>query len=293
MRSMFLIRVLPLVAAALFLAPNPARAWHDVGHMVTAQIAYDELSDDARDEVDRLIGLLSDLSERDHAVTAAVWADDLKRQGLEAFNTWHYINLPFAAEGTAAPPSRQENVVWAIDQAATTLRGDAGDLAKALMLRLLIHFVGDVHQPLHCVSRVTAEQPEGDRGGNDFPLAGEEHDLHAFWDSGAGALPSWDGGAWRPMVRRLASELTRSMPKSALPGWSDPDPEAWARESLDLAITAAYDGIAEGAEPTPEYTARAREIVRRRLVLGGYRLGALLNDVFAARPAPTETDAAD
>ena len=107
------------------------------------------------------------------------------------------------------------------------------------------------------------------------------------------ALPVWDGGEWQQLVRRATDELTRSLPKSAVPEWADTDPEAWARESFDLALAAAYEGIGEGDRPTPEYTARAREIVRRRLVLGGYRLGALLNDVYAVPATPAEGVAGD
>ena len=223
---MFLTRALPLVAAALLLAPTQALGWHDTGHLVTAQIAYDQLTDEARSEVDRLIGVLEGFSDRDHAVTASLWADDLKRQGVAAFNGWHYINLPHADEDLDRPPPREENVVWAIGEAVDALRGDADDLSKAVMLRFLLHFVADVHQPLHCVSRITAARPDGDRGGNDFLISGEQGDLHAFWDSGAGALPVWDGGEWQPLVRRLADELTGALPKSAVPDWNEADPEA-------------------------------------------------------------------
>ena len=58
-------------------------------------------------------------------------------------------------------------------------------------------------------------------------------------------------------------------------------------------MSVAYDGITEGEKPTPEYQARARETVRRRLALGGYRLGALLNNIFAASPAAVEAGAED
>ena len=57
--------------------------------------------------------------------------------------------------------------------------------AKSLGLRLLIHFMGDVHQPLHCSDRYTKDKPHGDKGGNDF--ATKSHDkakeLHAVWDN--------------------------------------------------------------------------------------------------------------
>jgi hypothetical protein len=58
-------------------------------------------------------------------------------------------------------------------------------VALSYAIRLLIHYVGDVHQPLHCVSRVNNEYPAGDRGGNSFPLPTHysTKELHAVWDS--------------------------------------------------------------------------------------------------------------
>ncbi len=265
--------------------PSPATAWHATGHMITVQIAYDGLTPAARREVDRLIATLADFApERDHAVTASLWADDLKRQGLEAFASWHYINLPYnAGRLPRVAPPREDNVIWAVAEATSVLRSDAADLPKAMMLRFLLHLAGDLHQPLHCASRFTAEHADGDRGGNDFPIRHPYQHLHAFWDYGAGAFPEYDGGDWQSMVRRLTDELVLAMPRSAVPEWRRSDPEQWAEESHRLAIEAAYDGIEEGDEPSAEYAERTRAVVRRRLALGGYRLGALLNDIFDRR----------
>lgn len=279
-------QALAAAAATWLLIPAQVRAWHDTGHMIVNQIAYDELSGEARREVDRLIAVAAGLTLRgDHAVTAGLWPDDLKRQGVQAFDSWHYINFPYPAESAAgeAPGPAPENVVWAIRQAASTLRGGADDLAKGVMLRFLLHLVGDVHQPLHCINRFTAELPGGDRGGNDFPVENPWEHLHAFWDYGAGAYPAFDGEDWRPFVRRLAGEITREVPKSAVPEWRTTAPETWAEEGFEAAVGVVYAGISEGATPSPEYVARARLLVRRRLALAGYRLGALLDDIFDGR----------
>lgn len=265
-----------------------ALAWHATGHMITAQIAYDDLTEDARAEVDRLVAVLAGFPPlRDHAVTASLWPDDLKLQGVEAFDHWHYMNQPIREgfEGEI-PPSATENVLWAIDQAVTTLRGDGSDFAKALMLRLLLHLVGDIHQPLHCATRYSKALPSGDRGGNDFPLRGRYEQLHWLWDFGAGAFPALDEVSWRKPVRRHSDATKRAMPKDAVPHWKETDPRAWAEESFALARDVVYRGISPGSEPTPEYLVRAREVIRRRLAVGGYRLGALLNDIFAAGSEP-------
>jgi hypothetical protein len=57
--------------------------------------------------------------------------------------------------------------------------------ARSYALRMLIHYLGDVHQPLHCSSRVDKNYPSGDKGGNMFTLPNhyESAELHAAWDS--------------------------------------------------------------------------------------------------------------
>ena len=83
----------------------------------------------------------------------------------------HYIDIPFSSDGTALPAIDHTNAVWGINHAISILnsnKSNAGD--KKLALRLLIHVVGDIHQPLHAVTRVSSQLPEGDLGGNLFPL---------------------------------------------------------------------------------------------------------------------------
>ena len=67
------------------------------------------------------------------------------------------------------------------------------------MYRALIHFVGDIHQPLHCVSRYTKKHPNGDRGGNDFKLQhGQYRNLHLLWD----AIVTLDDGKDKVIIKR-------------------------------------------------------------------------------------------
>ena len=70
-------------------------------------------------------------------------------------------------------------------RANTTEPGISYTLGDGFNLRMFIHFVGDIHQPLHATSRFTVEFPDGDRGGNSFKLTkqGEVSELHALWDS--------------------------------------------------------------------------------------------------------------
>src|SRR5438105_2834870 len=147
-------RCTALALMGLILLPRAGFCWHNNGHMVVAEIAYRRLTPQAKAAIDRLIALDSEPINATF-VTGACWADDLKTYGVHAYDTWHYIDLPFSTDGTALPKEMaSEDVVWAMDQCARTLRSkSAPDVEKARMLRFLLHFVGDIHMQLHCVSR--------------------------------------------------------------------------------------------------------------------------------------------
>lgn len=279
---------IPLVS---LLSPEPSAAWGRAGHMVTTQIAYDRLEPATRAEVDRLVGLLADFEPRlDHAVTASLWMDEVRGAGWRSMDRWHYMSLPYNADGLGnLPPLHPDNAVEAIRQSIRTLQNPAApDLAKAIMLRVLLHVVTDLHQPLHSASRITVERPEGDRGGNDFPLLGLDgapSNLHRLWDGGVGVLPRLERDeAGLAAVPGLAADIVRRVPEERVPEWRDLDPETWSRESFRLVTSVVYVGITEGRAPSEVYQAKARLVVQRRLALSGYRLAAVLESALADAP---------
>ncbi len=278
-----------LLLGFLLLAPLSAHAWSAAGHMATAEIAYQRLSPAARAEADRLIAVLANQDPKvDTFVAVSAWMDLLRGEDWTLYNTWHYINLPYnaGALSSVAPP-RPDNVVTVIQSARATLASPkAGDFARAQALRLLLHLVGDIHQPLHAVGRFTAEHPDGDRGGNLFPVATPEKDLHWYWDNAAGWLPNLDAtnpATWRPALPGLVARITDGNPPDSFPQLTEQDPMAWARESFALAVSAVYQGITPGATPSDAYNTRAHEVCRKRLALAGYRMADLLEGALAER----------
>jgi len=107
------------------------------------------------------------------------------------------VDNPFFDDNFTNPGVAPEpyNVTWAIDQFVRYLSKDHPDhndpqiqpiFGEGFNLRLLIHYVGDIHQPLHTVNRYTKSNPNGDEGGNDFQLKTKHsqiNELHALWDS--------------------------------------------------------------------------------------------------------------
>lgn len=269
--------------AGLLLLPNTALAWHATGHMVVARIAYSRLTSKARQEADRLLQLAvnpAGSAQNSDFVTAACWADDIKNVS-RTYNSWHYLDIPYSPERLTTPPSPKENnVVWAIREQTKILKDSvAADSDRAKALRFLIHFVGDVHQPLHSSTRYTKALPDGDQGGNKFPLSvGNYHNLHAYWDGALGMYPDLA----RPLdadgektLKALAEEATAAY-SDRKPEWKNANPQIWAEESSQAARRYVY-ALQENAMPSAEYNRRGQNLVRIRIAMAGYRLAALLN----------------
>jgi len=134
--------------------------------------------------------------EQNHTfVECAVFADDIKGKGWNDQSPWHFIDQPFFdGDFVTTVFPEKFNVTWSVDYMHKNLKGPKPDekegvswaLGDGLNMRFLIHYVGDIHQPLHTVTRYADDHPKGDMGGNLYKLA--EHDkiieLHALWDSG-------------------------------------------------------------------------------------------------------------
>jgi hypothetical protein len=184
---------------------------------------------------------------------------------------WHFIDVPFAPDGTALPPIPTPNAKERITVFRTVLASQSPDPLKAYDLSWLLHLVGDIHQPLHCVTRVSATSPEGDDGGNGVKLTAPTN-LHTFWDDvlGTGNTP--------------ATALTAAAHLAAAPAAaaSDLDVEHWVEESVSAAQSTAYHApIGDGNGPftlDSAYEARAKALAQERVALAGARLANILNN---------------
>lgn len=249
-------------------------------------ITADLLDDDTRLETERLLAIFPHLPS--DLPSACAWLDQIRSRGVGHFDRWHYVNQPINPGGLAVPPPHSDDVIFAIRQSLDTLHDPSAlDFGRAFALRVLMHAVGDIHQPLHTVSRYTPRHPQGDRGGNDFPVVsgvvgGRDDTLHILWDRGLGlfdALATRDDSPAGAAVRRLAAELSRDVARGDLPAVAERNPQIWADEGLRLAEDYVYPGIEEGEAPSAEYLQRAEPVVRRQLLLAAYRLADLLESL--------------
>jgi hypothetical protein len=287
-------------------------AWNDFGHTTIGAIAYDHLAPKVRTDVDALLRLnpsyqewVAGIPEQDKGkvafMKAATWPDMIKidvrytndgnlPNGPDAARNigyddklmhryWHFIDNPYSSDGTALPAPDVPNAQTQIVTFRETLRDScASDELRSYDLVWLLHLVGDVHQPLHAITRFSQKQPNGDKGGNDVRVCTTATNcggkLHRFWDEVLGTSDDYKTAIAK------ARTLAPVDPKLAVIS----DEAIWIEESFLAAkqiVYAAPIGTDEGPyNLNATYKWTAREVAERRVALAGIRLANLLNDAL-------------
>jgi hypothetical protein len=205
----------------------------------------------------------------DPSASQNIGYDDLARHKY-----WHFEDLPFTQDNTLLPAVPTPNARTQIKMFRKVLASTEPDALKSYDLSWLLHVIGDVHQPLHCTTRVSATQPEGDDGGNGVKLTSPSPaNLHSFWD---GVL----GGGNAPSTAFNAIATLPTPPASAA---NDLDVDHWIEESFKAAQQTVYamPPIGAGAGPftvTQAYKTAARKLAERQIALAGARVANILNE---------------
>ena len=285
------------VICFILITPTLSLSWGAGGHMMTAQIAFDRLNPRAKAQARTLLAIPIDpaaVTRRSrNFINASHWADDLRPfPEFDSFKALHFIDKPFSDDGTPLPTVPPPNIVTALEDNVNILKTSTDDNARAQALRFIIHFVGDIHQPLHCATRVSNALPDGDRGGNSVNLKIRQPNgtmkttnLHSYWDGGIATFPKTGPNFSPPplsQIPRAAANAMRGNPATdpALNLNNPTDFAGWAGESHQLAKDVAYQGIANNGTPSTAYNRAATRVVRKRVAWGGYRLAALLNSIW-------------
>jgi nuclease S1 len=280
---------LSTVLIALIIACSPPgslrlSAWGVQGHRIVARIAWARMTQAARDNASALLG-----GGMDEFVASATWADEVKSARPESYN-WHFVDIPVAqprydATRDCPPTEKGDCVIAAISRARAELAEPGRSTAlKAEALKFLVHFVGDLHQPLHAIDN-------RDRGGNDVRVSalrgedGRATNLHAVWDTGLINLSSETEAA---RAQRLLVDLASHPVDVTL------DVVKWAEESHDLGVRVVYRY--PGFSPTgpgtdaitldDAYRSTAAAAIDRQLQAGGARLAALLDSLIGRAVGP-------
>ena len=250
---------------AMVLGARLLFGWGNEGHRMVVRIAGGMLTPAARAEVARV------LAPGESLAALASWADEVRPSRKET-EPWHFIDIPIDSTGLDmkrdCPPEgcviskiSEFRRLWTDPAASPASRREA--------LLFLVHFVGDMHQPLHCANH-------DDKGGNEVPVVflGEATNLHSLWDSGLlKRMPDED---------RLLEIISAVLTPERAAEWSRGTVEEWAGESFRLAQMVVYGYLppaTAGAVSLGEGYQRAAEpIVRDQIAKAGARLAAILNE---------------
>lgn len=316
----FNLRSRAAAAFSILLLAAASFGWDDAGHKLSARIAWEVMTPAARERAVKI--LLSAPEDSDLSVLynsfggrpeevirlelftyASTWPDVVRNRSFAARyekyhkSNWHYGDIFWGEDGKALKdfPEPSGIAVRKLADFERTLRSaDSTDADKAIALAWFLHVAGDLHNPLHNASRVTATEPKGDQGGNLFYLEPAKDDgswrlnLHSFWDS----------------------QITRNVPRDATESDTDylepiaridlalnppaifeeklklGDYVAWNLEGFSYLPTTVYaNGLVRERIPDEVYNAVAFRLSLEQLALAGYRIGETLNSIFDPKPA--------
>ncbi len=265
-------RLLALLSIFLLLSHGPVGAWGPQGHRLVAALAWAELTPQARAEIASLLA-----GESDPTLPGiANWADRLRAEdpGLGRRSArWHYVNIAeHGCKYDASLACRDGDCVGEAIRAQAAILADRNQPlpARRQALKFVVHFVGDVHQPLHAGYG-------HDKGGNtvqvnvlDGSRNGDGSNLHRLWDSGLLNTAGLDDDAY---LRHL-----RSLPLAVQ---LDSTPADWAETSCAIAVRPGF--YPERTRISDAYVQHWLPVAETQLRRGGSQLAALLNETLDRR----------
>jgi hypothetical protein len=255
-----------LFFSSTFFLPFYSFGWGVLGHRIVGQIAYSYLTPKARTEIQKILG-------NESIALASNWADFIKSDSSYSYiSTWHYIDFDsgltkgqveaYLAKDTATDVYTKTNFL------IKELKNKKLSLEKKRMdLRLLIHFVGDIHQPFHVGHR-------DDAGGNKIKLTwfNTPTNLHALWDD---QLINFQQLSYT----EYTAAINHTTPKQRL-AWQKQPISEWIVESYEFSGK-LYNEI---TQPEPKLSYRYNydhiQLLNEQLLKAGVRLAGLLNKLF-------------
>lgn len=235
--------------------------WGKTGHQVIGEVAQQYLTTKAQKEIDRLLNGAS-------LARVSNFGDEIKSDPkYKALNPWHYINLPLDMPYARAKKNPKGDVVTAVKKCIDKVKDpNQPRPERAFDLKLLIHFIADLHQPMH-VGR------KEDRGGNKIPLQwfGKRTNLHRLWDSNLIDSHGMNYIELTDDLQRLGPEMIDEIQSQSI--------EELVEESQALAKS-IYEDTPTHSRLGQNYSTRYLSLLKLQLHKGGLRLAASLNSIF-------------
>lgn len=250
-------------------------AWGQKGHDTTCAIAQRHMTLTTRARINAILDGKSILYWSN-------WFDNAVHQPeFEYAKTWHYKNIDEGQQFDDVPPFETGDVVSKLDELARILKESEQALStpgcdstaikaqEALALKMLVHLMGDLHQPMH-MGRKT------DLGGNRVSVKyfGRDANLHGIWDTNlVESAHAWSHSEWVEEIDRTTGPQRQAICAGT---FSD-----WGRETHGIALQ-VYEDTPEGTKVSYDYVAKWSPVIEEQFLRGGLRLAKVLNDIFDA-----------
>jgi hypothetical protein len=294
----------------------PAFGWNETGHKLVAYIAWQKLTPKAREKVNMLFQAApedSDIAgyfpydsrsvaarQLEQFMIVATWPDIIRdkkfpvRQAKYHHGSWHYSDIYFReVKGKAELVTDLKDDAQNSIERLHFMQGVLADTSKTdaervIALAWILHLVGDAHQPLHNVARVTDLEPKGDQGGNLFELTPkgtpreDQKNLHSYWDGIVNiAAPRVNDACDSDYLPPLGQKFMKKYPEAEMQAQVDNLKfEDWRQEGFDNAVKYVYAGLNRYEKPSAKYQKQAYQLSQKEIALAGYRLAKLLNQIL-------------
>jgi len=258
------MRNLPILFVFLFISVFSLKAsedWGKTGHRATGEIAEKHLSKKAKKELNLL------LNGRSLAFVSN-YGDEIKSDNnYRKYSPWHYVNFPFDSSYEAHSKSKKGDLIVGINKCIEVLKSSTSSREdKIFHLKMLVHFIGDLHQPMHIGLA-------GDKGGNDFQVRWfkDGTNLHAVWDT---KMINSYGMSYSEIARNEKQLSNHQLEKIQSGTVID-----WMNESRELCKD-IYENVEIGQKLRYKYSYDYMDVLLFQLQKGGIRLAVILNDIF-------------
>lgn len=235
--------------------------WGKNGHRIVGDIAADYLNPETREAVDRVLGPTS-------LAIASTWMDKIKSDpSYDHTHDWHWVTIPDGMTYEETEKNPNGDLIATLQRIIKELKsGTLSTEEEQEKLKMLIHLVGDIHQPLHVGTGK-------DRGGNDAKVQwfNEQSNLHRVWDSG---MINYTKLSYTEFSTAINHPTDQQIAK-----WQDSNVLDWAYEAMELRDQ-VYD-LAADRKIGYEYQYHNRDLLDQQLLKGGIRLAGILNDIYS------------
>lgn len=248
-----------LTLVIFFLGTISAFAWGPTGHRATGEVATQHLNKKARAAIERIL-------KGQSLAMASTWMDEVRSDSTFDYMTdWHWVTIPFGQTYEQSEKNPKGDIIQTLERVIAELKSKKlSEEDQAQRIRILVHLIGDLHQPLHVGGK-------NDKGGNDVKVSWFRTDsnLHRVWDSDMIDDTKLSYTELAESLNKLTPNQIKELQKTSVRQWAM-ESQAYSPQVYDIG----------NGKLGYRYSYLYFHIVRERLLRAGIRLAGVLNDIY-------------